>query len=140
MSKKVSDWPVRFYGAAEPRVAHDPPVGRLAPTRNRQMSTRTAWLLSLPSARGPLPPSWSYANQERWHLVVHWGHNLTQVSSRLMCTTTCPGAAWASKKLFHCHVALASSMALLSSPNLFDFQKTGSKMVPVFRRLVLREK
>ena len=32
MSKKVSDWPVQFYGAAESRDAPGPPVGRLAPT------------------------------------------------------------------------------------------------------------
>ena len=67
------------------------------------------------------------------------GHNFTQVSSKLMCTTTCPGAACASKKLLHCQVAAASDMYPWSAPELPKRPKPGPKIAPTFRALLFKE-
>ena len=84
-------WPVHVYGAAEPRDASDPPLGRLAPMPSSPAEARpraSSWLLrniktaiksvsvsfrALSHSLFFLPLYWSYANQQRRHLVVHQG-------------------------------------------------------------------
>ena len=67
------------------------------------------------------------------------GHNFTQVSSKLMCTTTCPRAACPSKKLFHCQVAVASDIYLWSPPELPKRPTPGPRIAPTFWALLLKE-
>lgn len=98
--------------------------------RNRQMSTRTAWLFKFAFCSRSIASFFVLCQPTATAPGCTSGHNLTQVSSRLMCTTTCPGAAWASRKLFHCHDAMASGMAPSSIPDPSVCLKVDQKWGP----------